>query len=310
MIAVVGGTGVIGAGIVRALRSAGQEAIVVTHNPRRAGEEGVRYGDIRHPETLPAAIRGATTLVQSANFPNYPFERPRRGDTFMTYDGAGTEQLTTAARRAGVRRYVFISGAGTRPDSGRPYFDALQRGQDAVLNSGLESVCIGPTLVYGPRDHGLNRILRAARAVPVLPELGGSQLHQPVFIDDVAGVAARACELGAPQGVFEIGGPERMALDDLVTRALAVAGLQRRVVHVPVGLARFGATFLEALPAQPLTRAAVAFLAEDFVADLTALNAAYPVELTPLERGLRTYIGGDQPSSGRDSAREMARASS
>jgi uncharacterized protein YbjT (DUF2867 family) len=290
VIAVVGGTGVIGAAIVRALRDGAEEVVVVSHNPRRAGEPDFRYGDMRHPETLPAAFAGADVVVQTANFRNYPIERPRRGDTFMAYDGVGTQHLVTAARDAGARRYVFISGAGTREGSGRPYFEALWRGQHAVMSSGMEAVCLGPTLVFGPEDHGLNRILWAARRLPALPVLGGSQLHQPLFIDDLGSIAARACALGAPQGVFDVGGPERVTLEDMLRRLLAVARVRRPLVHVPASLGRFGATFLELLPAPPITRAAVDFLADDFVADLGPVSQAYPTRLTGLEEGLSTYI--------------------
>lgn len=291
MITVVGGTGVIGAGIVRALRAAGQDVAVVTHNPQRAGQPGFRYGDMRRPETLPAAVVGADVVVQSANFRNYPIENRRRGDTFMAYDGVGTEELVAAARAAGARRYVFISGAGTREDSGRPYFDALWRGQQAVLSSGMEAVCLGPTLVYGPEDRGLNRLLQAARWLPVVPALGGGQVHQPVFIDDLADIAARACALGAAQGAFDVGGPERMTLLAMERRLLAAAGLRRPIARVPVGLARFGAAFLEPLPGPPLTRSAVDFLSDDFVADLDPVLAAYPCALTEFEDGLATYVG-------------------
>lgn len=291
MIAVVGGTGVIGAGVVRALRDAGEDVVVVSHDPRRAGQPGFRYGDIRRAETLPAAVQDADVVVQSANFPNYPIERPRRGDTFMAYDGEGTERLVAAAREAGARRYLFISGAGTREGSQRPYFDALWRGQRAVMQSGMEAVCLGPTLVYSPDDHGFNRILRVARRLPVLPVLGGSQMHQPVFVDDLADIAARACAPGAPQGAFDVGGPERMTLEEMLRRVLAVAGLDRPLARVPVEVGRFGSRFLELLPAPPITRAAVDFLADDFVADLEPVLAAYPTTLTPLEEGLRTYLG-------------------
>lgn len=290
LIVVVGGRGVIGGAIVSRLREAGHRVITVGHDASMIGSE-YRYADMLRAETLAPAVEGADVVVQSANFPTYPIEKPARHQTFLAFDGVGTERLVEAARAAGARRYVFISGVGTSPDSAKPYFQALWRGEHAVARAGLESVCIRPTLVYGPRDRGLNRILAAARRLPVVPVLGdGRQMHQPVFVNDVAELVSRAVGPRAPQGTFQIGGPDRMTLDSLLRTLFRSADVRAQLVHVPLLLARFGAAALERLPGSLLTTAAVDFLAEDFVADVAPVRSAFGLTLTPLDRGLQPYI--------------------
>lgn len=291
MIAVVGGTGVIGGAIVARLRAAGEDVVVVTHSLSRAREHGFRHGDLLDPRTLPAAVRGAEVVVQSANFPTYPIEKPRRGQTFMAYDGVGAERLVAAAAAEGVRRFVFVAGAGARSGAPKPYWEALRRGEDAVLGSAMEGVCVEPTLVFGSRDRGLNRILAFARRTHVVPLVGGgSELHQPVFQADVAELVLRALPSGAPQGAFAIGGPERLTMRELIRRALALADVRAHVVPVPVRLARSGAALLARLPGELLSPAAIDFILEDFVADLAPLREAFSLPLTPLDAGLRTYL--------------------
>jgi len=97
MIAVVGGTGVIGGAIVAALRAAGEEILVTTSSTELAARSGYRWADMLQPRTLPDAIAGADVVVQSANFASYPIERRRRVQTFMAFDGVGTEHLVEAA---------------------------------------------------------------------------------------------------------------------------------------------------------------------------------------------------------------------
>jgi uncharacterized protein YbjT (DUF2867 family) len=224
-------------------------------------------------------------------FPTYPIEKPKRRHTFMEFDGAGTERLVNAARKAGVRRYVYISGAGI-PASPKIYFQAILRGESAVQNSGMEAVCIRPAFVYGPNDRGLNRILSAARKLPVLPLVGpGSQLEQPVYVNDVAEVVRQAVAVDAPQGIFEIGGPERFTLDEMLRRFFRQVGLKCNVVHIPYSLARFGALLLERFPGSPLTMNAIDFLLEDFIADTRPLLSTFNLRLTPFEEGLSKYIG-------------------
>lgn len=291
MIVVVGGRGLIGSSIVARLRSSGHEVVVVTHDPHHAGDPATRYGDLTRPDTLESAVAGADVVIQSANFPTYPIEKSRRGQTFVAYDGIGTERLVRAAERVGARRYLFISGVGARYGSPKPYFQALRQGEQVVLDAALEPVCIEPTMVFGPRSRGLNTILGIARWSPLMPVIGdGGELHQPVYVEDVAELVRQAVEPGAPEGVFEIGGPERFSLEELLRRLFAAAGLERRIVHVPIRLARTSAALLERLPGQLLTRSAIDFFTEDFVADLGPLAASFAVCLTPFEEGLARYL--------------------
>jgi uncharacterized protein YbjT (DUF2867 family) len=291
VIVVVGGRGLIGSSIVTRLRSSGHEVMVVTHDPKRAGDPGTRYGDLTRPDTLEPAVAGADVVIQSVNFPTYPIEKSRRRQTFVAYDGIGTERLVRAAERVGARRYVFISGVGARSGSPKPYFQALRRGERAVLDAGLEPMCIEPTMVFGPRSRGLNTILAVARWSPLMPVIGdGTEMHQPVYVEDVTELVRQAAELGAPQGVFEVGGPERFSLEELLRRLFAAAGLERRIVHVPFRLARASAALLERLPGQLLTRSAIDFFTEDFVADLGPLAASFSLRLTPFEEGLARYL--------------------
>ena len=288
-VAVMGGRGVIGGEIVAALRRRGHDVTILTHD-RRAVGSGYRYADMLDASTLPAAVAGTDVVVQSANFRTYPVEDVRRGRTFEAFDGVGTERLVAAARDAGVRRYVFVSGAGTDARSPKPYFRALWRGEEAVVNAGLEGVCVQPTLVFNRADRGLNRVLAVARWSPVLPVLGGDQLHQPVFGPDVGEVAARLAEPGAPVGRFAIGGPERFPLVVMVRRLLRAAGRRRPIVRLPVPLVSLASGVLERLPFPLMTRSAVDFLASDFVADNGPVLEACDVRLTPFEEGLRTYL--------------------
>lgn len=292
LVAVVGGRGVIGAGIVAALRAVGWKVVVVTHDRDIGAHPGYRYGDMLDSTTLGPALENADVVVQSANFPNYPFEKQRRRHTFMEFDGIGTERLIKAAQAVGTRRYMYISGVGVGEDPAKPYYQAIWRGELAVASSGLDAVILRPAFVFGPKDNGINKIIRACRrGLPVLPLPGGGlQMHQPVFVADVGKAASKLCAPGAPTGLFEIGGPDRLTMADMLRTALRMVELGRPIVSVPVGLARFGATLLQRLPGPLLTRSALDFILEDFVADNTHLLANVDLRLTSFEEGLRGYL--------------------
>jgi uncharacterized protein YbjT (DUF2867 family) len=102
-ILVTGGTGNVGADVVRQLLDAGERVRVMTRDPGgRTFPDGVEVvpGDLSRPETLPAALSG---IERALLFPA----------------ATGVEGFLGAARPAGLRHVVLLSSASvTLPDPG------------------------------------------------------------------------------------------------------------------------------------------------------------------------------------------------
>lgn len=287
-VAVVGGTGFIGGAVVGRLKQSGISHHLVTRRCHDLGP-GSRYGDLQRPESLPAALEGADVVIQSTTFRGYPFEKRRQGWTFMEFDGYGTERLVEAAKRSGVQRYVFVSGVGAS-DDGREYFRAIRHGEKAIISSGLEYAILRPAFVYGPNDAGLNKVVGWAKHTPVVPAPGLDSMHQPVYVDDVAKALVELCRIGGPQGVFEIGGPDKLTMRRMLQAALQKAQLKTRLVQVPYPLAAGAGLVLQKLPGEPLCKSAVDFICEPFLADTGPLLRQLPnLTLTPFEEGLERW---------------------
>ena len=120
----------------------------------------------------------------------------------------------------------------------------------------------------------------------------GGQVLAPLFIDDVARLAADCLTDEAARGqVFEIGGPQAMRLRDIIAHALRVAGIRRPIVPGSAPLIRLAAIPLTLLPSPPLTPDAVDFINQPATVDVAPLLERMPRRLTPLEEGLATYLG-------------------
>ncbi|MBI2913237.1 MAG: complex I NDUFA9 subunit family protein [Chloroflexi bacterium] len=299
MILVAGGTGFVGGGIVRELARRGKRVAVLTRDATRARgrfagpEIDYRQGDVRDVESLRRALQGVEVVISSVQFPNFPMENRRRGHTFEEIDAAGTERLVAAAKEAGVKRFVYLSGAGAAPDVRYHWFRAKWRAETAVRDSGIPYVVFRPSWVYGPEDAALNRFLRMARFLPFVPIIGdGSrQMLQPVFIDDVATAVAEAVDSPAADNqVFEIGGPEVLSMNQIVRTALEVMGKRRLLIPFPKRLMKLAATFLRLLPGPPLTPDAIDFITMDALADSAEVQDNFGVTVTPLRQALATYL--------------------
>ena len=304
-VAVAGGTGFVGSAIAAELHRRGDRVVVLS----RSGEAArgplpdsieIRRADVTDPASLAPALDGAGVLAIALAFPNSPMEQPNRGLTFEAVDAAGTEHLVAAACRAGVGRVVYVSGAGAAPDAKRHWYRAKWRAEQAVRGSGLGWTIIRPTWIFGPRDVSLNRFLGFARRMPFVPLTNrGRQQLAPVFVDDVARLVADAIvEPGAVGEIFEVGGPETLTMREIVARALRVAGIRRPILPGATPLLKLAAWPLQFLSTPPLTPAAVDFVNQPATVDIGPLLERLPRDLTPLDEGLRTYLG---PTSGKGS---------
>jgi uncharacterized protein YbjT (DUF2867 family) len=296
-VAVAGGTGFVGRAIVRELARRGYRPIALSHrrarpDPRPGGPE-TRQADVTRPETLAAALSGADAVVICLAFRNSPIEAPRRGRTFEKVDAAGTEALVAAAAGAGVRRLVYISGAGAAPDAGRHWFRAKWRAEEAVRGSGIDYTIFRPTWIFGPGDRSLNRFIGFSRWLPFVPQIGnGRQLVSPIFIDDVGGLVADALETPAAlNATLEVGGPEVLTMDEVIRQALRALRRRRPILHAPVRLMKLLSRPLTLLPSPPLTPDSIDFIVQTAQVDTAPLAAVLPRRLTPLAEGLATYLG-------------------
>jgi uncharacterized protein YbjT (DUF2867 family) len=298
VILVAGGTGFIGAAVVRRLKALGADVAVMTAHPGRSSWRidrlGARpvVGDVTDRRSLDRAVRGMDAVVQALTFPTFPVERVSKGYTFEAFDHQGTARLVAASVEAGVGRYVYASGVNVGRDAPKVWFRAKWFGEEAIRATGIAHTIVRPSWVFGPEDRALNRLLGFARWLPVVPVVGdGGQRLQPVFIDDVAEVLARAALPGGPEGTFEVGGQDVLTMNEILHMALDVMGRRRPLLHVPVWMSKTAGFFAQVLPKPPLSPDAVDFLLADAVADIGPLLEAFDgLRLTPLREGLATYL--------------------
>ena len=298
-ILVSGGTGFIGSEIVqRLLREPSPARIAVgTRSPEghKEGDSRISWirADVGDSVSLERATQGQEVVIHCVQFPNAPIENTRRGWTYVQVDGAGGVRMVEAAKKSGVRRLIYLSGAGAGRGRKEPCFLAKAMAEEAILGSGMEYVIFRPSWIYGPGDRSMNRFARMARFLPFLPVIGdGKTKVQPVFVRDVAEAVARAVTSAkATNQLFELGGPEELTMDEIMRTVLRVLGKRRFLLHHPTGLMKLAAQFLKFLPGPPLTPGAVDFLTMENPVDSTGAVAALDLKLSTLEAGLGSYMG-------------------
>jgi NADH dehydrogenase len=294
VILVTGGTGFVGPRVVHALRGRDLPVRAVVRNPsgRSAttlaawGAELVP-GDMTDAESLRRAVDGCDVVVHLVAI------RQGREEDFRRVMEQGTRDLVTAARGAGVKRFVLMSALGTSAETQDlvPYYHAKWEQEQTVQGSGLEHVIFRPSFVFA-RDGGiLPTFRRLARLAPVTPIIGsGRQQIQPIWIEDVAAYFAQAVDKPeAANRIFELGGPDAVTWNEFWERLKRVLGQRRPSLHVPVALMRANALLTERLPGNiPLTRDLLTMLehGDNVVSNDDAVRT-FELPLVPLDEQLR-----------------------
>ena len=208
-IVVIGGTGLIGSKVVAKLSNHGHQAISASPASGVNTLTGVGLDEV---------LAGAQVVVDVSNSPS--FEDGPVWDFFAT----GTSNLLTAAKAAGVSHYVALSVVGTDRllDSG--YFRAKNEQERLIGAGAIPFSIVRATQFY----EFVGRMADSATDGDTVRV--SSALSQPMAADDVAAAVARTA-VGQPvDGILEVAGPDRYALDDLVRDRLRAQPDTRRVV--------------------------------------------------------------------------------
>lgn len=232
---VTGAFGYTGKYITRRLLAMGEKVLTITGHPNRPNPFDDRVTaapfNFNKPDELVKTLRGATTVY------NTYWVRFNHG--VVTYDQAveNTRVLLKAAEKAGVKRFVHISITSASQDSPLPYFRGKGLLEQDIRNSSLSYAIIRPTVIFGHEDILINNIAWLLRRFPVFAVPGaGDYRLQPVFVEDLAGLAVQAAHR-RDNMIIDAAGPEVYRFVELVEMIKDKIKSRAKIAHVRPGLA-------------------------------------------------------------------------
>ena len=162
--------------------------------------------------------------------------------------------LAEACSATGVKRLIHVSAIGAATDAPSRYLRSKAGGEALLLaHAGLALTLLRPSVVFGAGDRFLNLFAKLQAVFPVMPLAGADALFQPVWVEDVASAIVRCVVDKATAGkTYELAGPQRLALRELVQLAGSISGHPRTVLPLPAPLAWAQAVMMELAPGQPL----------------------------------------------------------
>ena len=298
---VTGGTGFVGREVVRQLRAQWHQVRLLVRDLNAPSVERIplrtkielHQGSVLDPLPLTPAMKGVDAVIHLVGIIS------EIGDqTFENVHTRGTENIVRAALITGVRRVIHMSALGTRPNAVSRYHQTKWAAEQAISQSTLAWTIFRPSLIYGPEDQFVNRFAEMTKSSPVLPVMGdGTSLFQPIAVQDVANCFVSA--LSKPRTIretFDLCGPDRLIFPEILRAILIATGRKKRIVRVPLKLARLMARFLEFYypkflkKAPPLNRDQLQMLQENNVGDPKWATEVFSFRPKSFPDGIADYL--------------------
>lgn len=184
LLALTGATGFIGQHLLSELPRRGHRLRVLLRHPSSVPMQcaSAVIGDLARPRNMSAALEGVDAVIHSAGFTQGMSGIPE--DDYRVLNTEATINLARAARRAGAKRFIFLSSIRaqsgptadtvlTEADDPNPT-DAYGRSKLAaergLKDLDVDWVSLRAALVYGPGARGnIAQLMRLARSPFPLP---------------------------------------------------------------------------------------------------------------------------------------------
>lgn len=286
-----GGTGFVGGHVRQALLAGGHSIRLLVHKRSVGAEPGVEEveGDATLLPSFAAAVSGCQATI---NLIGIIREFPGRGVTFQRLHVEATRNIISAARSAGIRRHLQMSALGTRADASSGYFRSKFIAEEEVRGSGLDYTILRPSIIFGPKDDFVNKLVGYLKSFPAMPVIGNGEYQmQPISADDVARCFVGALEKPETIGnTFELCGPDRMSYNALLDTVGRVVG-KKNVLKVknPLALMQLVVPVMQRFSFFPITMDQISMLVEGNVCD-GSWRETFGFEPVRFENGIRSYL--------------------
>ena len=296
MILVVGATGSLGGRIVRGLLEQGQDVrVFVRHNSpsEQMAQQGLAHtvqslidagaqpawGDLKDRASIEAAVAGVDTVISTAN-------AVKRGgeDTLETVDRQGTLNLIDAAKRAGVKRFLYASVQGASPEHPVPLFQHKAACEGALMDSGLTYTIVQPSIFMEIWIGLLVGIpLMMQQTITLIGQ--GDHAHNFMSEQDVADYfIAMIDNPAAFNQTVMLGGPASHTWTEIVEHVGGRMGVELPLQYAPPG------STIAYLPEEANSMATMMEMYEDHL-DIAEASATYGVRPTTLDEYIdRTFV--------------------
>jgi len=222
-----GATGYLGHYIAEELIRQNIPAKIIARRPEKVEYLGgenreIIHAEVTRPETLIGVCEGVTTVISSIGI-----TRQKDGLTYMDVDYQANLNLLNEAKKAGVRKFIYVSAINGDKYRQLKIFQAKEAFVDALKASGLDYTVMRPNGFFSD----MRDFLDMAKGGRVYLFGDGHYQMNPIHGEDLAKVCMDAITSGEKE--IAVGGPDNLSQNELATLALKAWNKPIKITHLP-----------------------------------------------------------------------------
>ncbi|MCA9803667.1 MAG: NAD(P)H-binding protein [Cyanobacteria bacterium HKST-UBA02] len=240
-ITITGGTGFLGGHLIRHLVRRNQFPTVIARGVSKKAELIRRIPNINF---MPIPLTDDSKLFHAfrnceavAHLAGINHESGK--STYKEVHVEATVRILHAARKAGIKKILYVSYLKARPRCLSAYHESKWEAEELIRKSGMDYTILKPGMIYGPGDQMITQIARALDTSPFFSPVSSFGIIEPglrpVAVDDMVRIMAAALlESRLSRKTVAVLGPERLTLSQIVRRIARVKRKMSLVLPMPV----------------------------------------------------------------------------
>ncbi|CAM3331192.1 SDR family oxidoreductase [Zobellia roscoffensis] len=228
-----GATGYLGGYIAKELQIRKIETKILVRNLEKTAHLKSEHStifqvEVTQAESLKGLFKGVNTVISTVGI-----TRQKDGLTYMQVDYQANKNLLDEAKRAGVRKFIYVSVLNGRLHRNLKMVEAKEAFVDELLQSGLDFTVVRPNGFFSD----MKDFLDMAKKGRVYLFGSGEQKFNPIHGQDLAAACIDA--IGSVKTEIGIGGPDILTHNEVAQMALLANGKPINIVRFPHAIRKF-----------------------------------------------------------------------
>lgn len=291
-ILVLGASGYIGQHLIQALSQQGHEILAVARQLSRLQKQqlpGVscHETDLIWPDNLPTLFQGVDTLYFLVH------SMGESGD-FIAQERQIALNVRDALRQCPIRQVIFLSSLQAKGSSDSSHLIARQLTGDILRDAGVPVTELRAGIIVGAGSAAFEVMRDMVYNLPVLtPPLWVRSRTTPIALENLLHYLLALRHHPAPEHqIFEAAGPETLSYQQQFEHFMAVSGVTRPLIPVPLPTRLISVWFLQVITSVPPTiaRALIQGLKHDLLANDGPLRELIPQTLITFDEAVRRTL--------------------
>ncbi|SFR60888.1 SDR family oxidoreductase [Maribacter stanieri] len=222
-----GATGYLGDYIAQELNQRDIKTIILARNTKKAAHLANSHtkiikAEVTDSETLHGYFEGVTTVISTVGI-----TRQKDGLTYMDVDYQANKNLLQEAKKAGVKKFVYVSVLNGKQHRNLKIIEAKELFVDELIASGLDYTIIRPNGFFSD----MKDFLDMAKKGKVYLFGSGKKKINPIHGKDLAIACVDSIKISNQE--INIGGPEILTHNEIAELALLACGKPIDIIHLP-----------------------------------------------------------------------------